>query len=919
MPNDMERLIISLEARTKAFDNQLKKSADATQRQLARIEKQFADANKRLVLKPRVAQAAGFGGSGGIFGAARGIAGPLAAAASLKGAQELLDSATRIRNALKVAGLQGEQLDDVYRQLFASAQRNAVPVESLVNLYGKLALTQKELGASSADLIKFSDNVALALRAGGTDAQAASGALLQLSQALGGGIVRAEEFNSVLEGAPTIAQAVAAGLTEAGGSVAKLRQLVVDGEVSSQAFFRAFEAGAAMLQTKVAGAEMTVSQAFVRLQNVLVDVAGKLDGATGASQKLAKFLSDDLAKAIQETGTLLSGAGKGAGEFIGWMNKITDAIVGVASEAGQLSGLDEIGKALGADPYVSETLRRTEEQVRTRILELEKQAADLVNAAAPIRQAQQTRIDKLKEELLVLQQLQESQRLLNASRSFGGTPGGGAPAAVRPVSLADYPVGANGASGAAGKDDFAALTGAINEFVDQVVRAESGGKANAKNPLSSATGLGQFIESTWLSLFKDNFPDRAKSMSDATILALRNDADISRSLIEKYAADNATLLRAAGVSVNAAALHLAHFLGPQGAIAVLTAKAGTPIAGLLSPGAIAANPTILGNGATVDSVRAYGERRAAAGAKPEGRSRQSPEQLFAGSVADVEERIALLNAEMEATRGLATGVDDYGYAVEKARIKQQLLNDAKAAGLAITPELAASIDKLAGNYARASANAEQLADSQHQTAEAAQEFADFSKDVLGGFIRDMRDGKSATEALGNALNKVGDRLLDVGLDALFGGGKGGLGFLGSLLGFGGGGAPMTGLFAEGGYTGRGGKYQPAGVVHRGEYVFSKKAVDRMGAGNLDRLHRGYADGGIVGGAIPRISTPAIPLRQQAAATPPAMIKIDVTGARGNTEIQEMVRAGVQQGIGQYDKIAKRTLAGRMAEVQIRQF
>jgi tape measure domain-containing protein len=908
--DDATRLVISLEARTKAAENQLKKSAAIMDRQLAKIQKDFADANKKLVLKPPVAQGAGMTG---MFGAARGIAGPLAAAASLRGAQELIDSATRIRNALRVAGLEGSALDDVYKQLFASAQRNAVPVESPVNLYGKLALTQKELGASSADLIKFSDNVALALRAGGTDAQAASGALLQLSQSLGGGVVRAEEMNSILEGAPTIALAAAAGLKEAGGSVAKLRQLVVDGDVSSQAFFRAFLAGASALEAKVSSSEATVSQAFVRLQNVLVDTAGKLDGATGASQKLAKFLSDDLAKAIQETGALLSGAGKGAGEFIGWLNKISDAIVGVASEAGQLSGLDEIGKALGATPYRSETLARTPEQIQNRIVELEQQLGGLANAARPFKDALQQQIDKLKEELSLIEQIGESQRLLTTSRAFGGTPGGGAPVGVvKPVSLSDYPVGAGGASGAAGKDDFAALTGAIRDFVDQVVRSESGGKANAKNPNSSATGLGQFIESTWLKLFKDNFPDRAKSMSDATILALRNDADISRSLIEAYAAENATLLRQAGVSVNAAALHLAHFLGPQGAIAVLTAKAGTPIAGLLSPGAIAANPTILGNGATVDSVRAYGERRAAAGAKPAGRSKQSPEQLFAGSVQDVEQRIALLNAEMEATRGLTAGVDDYGYALEKARIKQQLLNDAKAAGLKITPELAASIDTLAGNYARASANAEQLAASQQLSAEAAADFADTAKDVLGGFIRDLRDGKSASEALANALNKVGDRLLDVGLDALFGGGKGGgLGFLGSLLGF-----------DAGGYTGAGPRKKPAGVVHKGEVVFSQDDVRRHGGvGRVESLRRGYEGGGIVGGGVPvpQIRLPKIPQRQQAAAAPSAVIRIDVTGAKGNTEVMDMVRVGVQQGLTQYDKVAKRTFAGRMAEAQVRDF
>ncbi|SUC17393.1 phage tail tape measure protein [Proteus vulgaris] len=61
-------------------------------------------------------------------------------------------------------------------------------------------------------------------------------------------------------------------------------------------------------------------------------------------------------------------------------------------------------------------------------------------------------------------------------------------------------------------------------------------------------------------------------------------------------------------------------------------------------------------------------------------------------------------------------------------------------------------------------------------------------------------------------------------------------------------------FAEGGYTGGGGKYDPAGVVHKGEFVFTKEATQRLGVDNLYRLmdagKRGYASGGHVGGSAP---------------------------------------------------------------------
>ncbi|WP_142966265.1 phage tail tape measure protein [Klebsiella aerogenes] len=56
-------------------------------------------------------------------------------------------------------------------------------------------------------------------------------------------------------------------------------------------------------------------------------------------------------------------------------------------------------------------------------------------------------------------------------------------------------------------------------------------------------------------------------------------------------------------------------------------------------------------------------------------------------------------------------------------------------------------------------------------------------------------------------------------------------------------------YEVGGFTGHGGKYEPAGVVHRGEFVFTKEATSRIGVSNLYRMMRGYATGGYVGNAV----------------------------------------------------------------------
>lgn len=184
--------------------------------------------------------------------------------------------------------------------------------------------------------------------------------------------------------------------------------------------------------------------------------------------------------------------------------------------------------------------------------------------------------------------------------------------------------------------------------------------------------------------------------------------------------------------------------------------------------------------------------------------RRSPSEVFQGDLSKVQERIDLLTAEYQAQAQLNPAINDYGFSLEKARIQQQLLADAQRAGVEVTPELKGQIETLATAYARASSAGDQLKASQEQAAQVAQEFNALGKDLLGGFISDLQAGKSGAEALANAIGKIGQKLLDSGLDAIFGGGKPGGGIFGGLFSLLGGGgskfpaAPTGGLYAKGG-------------------------------------------------------------------------------------------------------------------------
>jgi hypothetical protein len=223
------------------------------------------------------------------------------------------------------------------------------------------------------------------------------------------------------------------------------------------------------------------------------------------------------------------------------------------------------------------------------------------------------------------------------------------------------------------------------------------------------------------------------------------------------------------------------------------------------------------------------------------------------SIAD---RTKTIEAQTTAQASVNPLINDYDFALNKARTTQELLNAAQKAGLTVTPAMTSAIDALSSKYATAQAEAQKLAKSQDDVRAAMDDAKGFGKDTLSGFISDLRQGKSATEALTNALNRMADKLIDMALNSMFGlpGGLGSIGKLfGSLLGGGGGvGAPMSILpgLADGGYTGSGGRLQPAGIVHRGEYVMDADSVRKAGGpAAFDGLRaslKGYAGGGYVG-------------------------------------------------------------------------
>jgi hypothetical protein len=140
----------------------------------------------------------------------------------------------------------------------------------------------------------------------------------------------------------------------------------------------------------------------------------------------------------------------------------------------------------------------------------------------------------------------------------------------------------------------------MEEFLDRLMAAESGGRLDAKNPRSTALGPFQFIESTFLFVVNKYFPSEVASRSREQVLALRTDMAFSRQAAGAYSNHLISALKNEGLPATTVNVRLAFLVGPDAAVRLLKAPSDQPLTTALSAEAIAANPYM--SGATIANL-----------------------------------------------------------------------------------------------------------------------------------------------------------------------------------------------------------------------------------------------------------------------------------------------------------------------------
>lgn len=249
--------------------------------------------------------------------------------------------------------------------------------------------------------------------------------------------------------------------------------------------------------------------------------------------------------------------------------------------------------------------------------------------------------------------------------------------------------------------------------------------------------------------------------------------------------------------------------------------------------------------ANKDKILAMAEQKAILGDQIVAQTRLN--QLQDSSIKFIQQQKAATEA-LAKTRALSDR--EAARAAERAKLESDYL--AKGGQLE-DPQLKAMMDALDNRYKEEDAKlADWLSGAKHAFAEYGEEamnmydnIGNIASQALNGLSQQMADFLTTGQAnfkdfAKSIISLIVQMITKMALFNAISGMFGSFGFGGATGGFQGAG------FAGGGYTGDGGKYDPAGVVHKGEFVFTKEATQRIGAKNLYRMMRGYANGGQVG-------------------------------------------------------------------------
>lgn len=704
---------------------------------------------------------------------------------TLRNVQQLSEQHVRLESRVTRLSSSVEAATRNYGRLSEIARTTGTNLGSTVQLWESLTGTLRELGANDDQVLRLTETLQKIGAIGGSSAEEMSNALRQLGQGLAGGVLRAEEFNSVLEGMPELARQLAQGL---GIPFGELRQQMLDGRLTADVVLEALRSRAAAVDAEFAKLPRTVGEASEALTNDLGNALAKLDKAVGASAGLA-WLIDGIAKGIRFT----------AGDYtdLERMNLLYEER---AKELEKLEGLHgKVLRATGGEQEVLARIKQIESEIMAiqdrRVEQIKAENAEL-NKQADAKQAEAEKkaADELKKRFTAQLEALQRQKVLHGE--------------VSEAARISYEIQSGSLQGLANKE--ATYIMGLAKELD--TRRELTEQQKVQIQLLRETGqLRAANDAQWQLEYAEKIAEYERQGNQEALQRLETLKRIREIQMESVQEPGTV----EGVS-----------------------KA--PVSGGLDAAVGGANSEIA-------------------------RLKDEAVRLMEWRTTELERQRQFLEAK---------AIQEEEYARRVTNIQEQHAAGMKRIEEAKRQAILSSSAEFYGNMAV-------LAQSENRKIAIIGKAAALGEATIQGALAVQRALAAAPPPLNFAL------AASVGVATAAN--------IAQIMGVG---------FATGGYTGPGGKYEPAGIVHRGEVVWSQEDVRRAGGVGVVEAMRlgkpGYYDGGTVDMAPVRAAS-----RTAGASTaeiiqfpaPTVQVFLEGVGAEDDLEqrLQEAARRGAEEG------------------------
>ena len=217
---------------------------------------------------------------------------------TVKQVGQIADDYKNLEARIKLATGEGKAFQGAMDGVTGIAQRTNSNLQTTGNLFAKITDAGKSAGLSAqaaiAQSLGLTETINQAVQLSGASAGASNAAITQLMQGLQSGVLRGDEFNSVMEQAPRLSKAMADGL---GVTTGELRKMAETGQLTADTVITALKGQADTLKNEFATLPPTLGRAIENLSTSWTLYIGDADKATGASATAAsaiKLLSDNL-------------------------------------------------------------------------------------------------------------------------------------------------------------------------------------------------------------------------------------------------------------------------------------------------------------------------------------------------------------------------------------------------------------------------------------------------------------------------------------------------------------------------------------------------------------------------------------------------------------------------------------------------